>query len=347
MPKIEDRKLTPRENYVRILRGEMPEWVPMYNMGMPMMGEPPTMTMIVPSCLNDPHPDGGLDCWGVNWVGNYETGNALLPEPNNFILDDITKWHDVIKAPDLSDVDWEMMCKKDLDKLATDYDRTQTAIGLNLYVGTFQQLVAFMGFTEGLIAMIEEPEETAALCKYMNDFYVEVGKKCLQYYKPDMLVLMDDTCSQNAPFMSEQLFRDILVPCYTKCTQELADPLDIPVQFHNCGKVNNFMDILHEEARVTAWDPAQTMNDLLAFKAKWGREYAIMGGFDPKGQLLDPDCPDEVVELAVKDCIDKYAPEGGYCFCGGFVGPLDDENNMRKNIAVSRALAKYGYCFYD
>ena len=45
-----------------------------------------------------------------------ETGYASIPEPGNFILDDITKWRDVIKAPEVPDVDWEAMAKADFEK---------------------------------------------------------------------------------------------------------------------------------------------------------------------------------------------------------------------------------------
>ena len=41
----------------------------------------------------------------------------------------------------------------------------------------FQQLIAFMGFTEGLIAMHEEPEAVKELLHYMADFYVPIIEK--------------------------------------------------------------------------------------------------------------------------------------------------------------------------
>ena len=344
MPKPEDRKLTPRENYMRMMTGEMPEWVPIYTMGMPLPdGEPAPIGLVTPSVLNDPHGlGGGVDCWGVNWVGSYETGGALLPEPNRFILEDIDDWHDVVKAPDISDVDWEQMCKETLEN--SHYDFTQTALGLNLYVGTFQEFVGLMGFTEGLIAMIEEPEEVAALCKYMNDFYIEVGKKCWPYMDVDVLVMMDDTCSATAPFMGEDLFRQCLVPCY----RDMAEAFQVPVQFHNCGTAAHYIEICHEEANVTAWDPAQTMNDLDSFKEKWGRDIAIMGGFNANvGELLDPDCSDEIIIETMRASVDRFAPDGGYAFMGSFVGAVDDEKVARKNLVLKRAAQEYCNTFYD
>ena len=347
MPKPEDRKLTPKENYLRILNGEMPEWAPMYTMGMPQPTDDPIpLAWTTPLIFNDPHPFGGTDLWGVNWVAGSNAANgAILPEPNHFILEDIGDWHDVVKAPDISDVDWEDMCRKTM--AANPVDRTQTALGLNLYIGTFQEFVGLMGFTEGLIAMIEEPEEVAELCKYMNDFYVEVGRQCMPYIQPDVIVMADDTCSEKSPFMSEELFRQILLPCYKHETETLAVPYGIPAQFHNCGACTHYIEICHEEAHISAWDPAQTMNDLEGFKQKWGREIAILGGFDARDELADPDCSDEVVIEGTRASFDKYAPDGGYAFYAEFIGPRDDPRVAHKNDVMWREALDYGNKFYD
>lgn len=91
--------MTEKENYLRTLRGEEPEWVPVYSFGpMPGQERPCTSCMVEPLILSEfRFKGGGKDCWGVNYIPTYETGNALLPEPGNFILDDIRHWRDVIK----------------------------------------------------------------------------------------------------------------------------------------------------------------------------------------------------------------------------------------------------------
>jgi hypothetical protein len=113
------------------------------------LGASPDDKTPCPSMLFEPAPimlhrvnNGGKDIWGVNWVGNNEAAGAIMPEPNNFILEDVTQWRDVIKAPDLSDVDWEMVAKKELEK--SGIDRTQTAVAFNTHTGFFQDLMSFM-----------------------------------------------------------------------------------------------------------------------------------------------------------------------------------------------------------
>ena len=52
--------LTPKENYLRCLRGEVPEWVPQFTMGMPLKpGEPPPDMILEPGIVNEHRMRGG------------------------------------------------------------------------------------------------------------------------------------------------------------------------------------------------------------------------------------------------------------------------------------------------
>src|SRR5690554_6313535 len=98
--------LTPKENFLRVARGEMPEWVPVSPFGGP--GLEPLMSMADPMILGSFRgPGGGVDPWGVTFVTGEEITFAALPKPNDFILADVTKWRDTIKAPDYTGFDWE------------------------------------------------------------------------------------------------------------------------------------------------------------------------------------------------------------------------------------------------
>jgi hypothetical protein len=276
-------------------------------------------------------------------VPSKETGNALLPEPNNFILDDITKWRDVIKAPDISDVDWEAQAKKQLDMFKI--DRTQSAVAFNLHVGYFQNLMAFMGFTEGLCAMYEEPEEVKALFEYICDFYIDVAEHIIHYYQPDVLTMMDDTAAWKDPFISPQMYHDLVLPSLDR-QAKLGRDLGIPITMHNCGRSEPFIEDWLSIG-VNAWDPAQSCNDLKGIKAKYGNKLVLMGGWDAVGHLAAPDVTDEEIRQSVREVIDELAPGGGYCFCGGYIGALDDPEVGRKNAVVLDEVETYGGSFYQ
>ena len=339
--------LTEKENYLRTLRGQDHEFVPTYTFGpMPGMTEPVANCMLEPEILVEFRMNGGgLDPWGVNYVGTTETAGALLPEPGNFILDDITKWHDVIKAPSLEGIDWEAMAQRSLDRFAAmGSPRDQSAVSFNMHVGYFQNLMAFMGFEEGLCAMSEEPEEVKALLSYICDFYMEVANHIIDYVQPDVLTMMDDVATWRAPFISKDMFEELILPWHN-IQASLGRERGIPITMHCCGHADNLVDDW-VSIGVNAWDPAQTCNDLKGVKAKYGNKFIIMGGWDSVGRLLEKDVTEEELRLSVRESMDNYAYDGGYCWCGGFLGPIGDEECMRKNNIIMDEVNTYGRTLY-
>lgn len=64
--------------------------------------------------------------------------------------------------------------------------------------------------------MAEEPEEVYALFDYMCDFYTEITRQIIGYVKPDVLTMMDDTAAWRAPFISKQMYHDLVLPFHDR-----------------------------------------------------------------------------------------------------------------------------------
>ena len=334
--------MTEKENYLRLLRGEIPDHVPVL---IPIPGSdiPAAQFPYTISLLNDFRlKGGGKDIWGVEYVPVYEAGNALLPKPNDFILDDITKWRDVIKAPDISDYDWEKVLKDELENLPI--DRTQTALNMSLHVGYFQNLMAFMGFSNGLCAMYEDPDEVLALFDYMCQFYCTVTEKVIDIVKPDIYGVLDDTAAWAAPFISDDMYREMVLPYHDRQIKYARDR-GIPISMHNCGKCQTLVEDWIK-AGIRAWDPAQTCNDLKRVKEEYGKDIVICGGWDAKGRLLAADVTDEEIYQSVKDLYDDLAPYGGFAFLAAYLGPLDDPEIERKNKVLLQSAYDLGLDIY-
>ena len=334
-------KLTEKENYLRLLRGELPQWIPMYAFGPNPDGTPTCQRKVFsgPLCRQMATPEPAKDIWGVTYVS---VDGGKLPEPNNFILDDITRWREVIHAPDTSGYDWEQVARDDLKRW--NVDREQTALCFVLHTGFFQGLMSFMGFNEGLCALAEEPEECRALFEYMSDFYLDYLGHIIDYIQPDILGITDDIATWANPFLSPAMYRDLLKPLYARHAQFALDR-GIPIDMHCCGRCEDFIDDWLDFG-VTAWQPAQVSNDLLAIKAKYGRKLTICGGFEMTPELADDDCPKELVVEAVKKTIDRLAPGGGYCFYGNFLGAPGNEKVQRKNAWIRETVREYGADYY-
>jgi len=336
--------LTEKQNFMKVINGETPEWVPRYYMGKdPHATYPQQCGSMSPSFyMKDRTPQGGFDIWGVEFITTEETGWQALPKPNQFILDDIRKWRDVIKVPDISGIDWEAMAKKDIATMGANPDDVAVIIGT--HVGYFQHLMNFMGFNNGLVAMYEEPEEVLALFEYLSDFFVEMATKTLEYYPADILTITDDTATATNPFISPQMYRDMVKP-YAARLGKLAMDRGLPVMMHNCGRCEDSIDDWRDFG-VKAWNPAQIVNDLDGIKQKYGNELVLVGCWDSQGPAGWPDAPEELVRQAVRDTIDRYATGGGFMFWGSVYGAIGDPAVDNKRKWMTDEYEKYRYTPY-
>ncbi|MCL1835002.1 MAG: veratrol--corrinoid protein metyltransferase [Oscillospiraceae bacterium] len=343
--------LTPKENLLRLLYGEIPEWVPSYSYYGPHPGveeDPPNMSVMNSVLMGNRTrgrmpPDGFKDIWGVPFESVEAVGGFPLPKPGHFILKDIREWRDVIKAPDVSDVDWEKVAKGDLEKIA--YSRDNVALFYGPGGGYFQQLMAFMGFNEGLCALYEEPEEVKELFDYLHSFYYNIAVKYIEYINPDVLSLGDDTASERAPFVSPEMLREIFLPYYDDFAR-LARNRGIPINFHNCGKSGVFFNDL-TRIGVSSWEPVQLSNDILEIQKKFGRSLVIGGGWEGRGRLLSADVTDDEIRESVRVAIDTYAPNGGFMFAGAFTpGSTSDDRTTHMNEVLQTEVYEYGHSFY-
>ena len=330
--------LSLEENFMRTINGGIPEYVPTYKM----------MEWMCPSsAFMPPRGEGPLtgytSIFGVEFVAEFTANNGMIPKPGAFILDDIRKWRDVIKRPAIiNEVDWEKISKKDLDKR----DPSLLKIGGGgITFGYFQALVAFMGFTNGLIACIEEPDEVKALMEFLLNINLEVAGKYRQYYKPDVYWAADDIAHQRAPFVSEEVFLDIFEPMWRADLAPFKEA-GIPAQHHNCGKFEAFVPYIVDMG-YNAWDPAQSSNDLLAIKAKYGSKLTMCTGIDGNGFCSWPETTEEEVRAEVRRVMDLYSPGGGFCFSGHVLGAPGDEEAAKRNGWIQDEYEKNKYNYYN
>ena len=337
---------TPKENFLDMSRGIIPDYIPRYEF-FPKKGskrEVP-LCLIIPGIANDwRRTEDKIDMFGVKWVPADASGMALVPEPNNFILKDIRQWRDVVKVPDISGIDWEMMAKKDLDataKMGVNY--ANTAKEITLHVGYFQTLMALMGFTEGLMALYEEPEECKALLSYLCDFWCEVYQKCFDYYEPDIIGQSDDTAAWNSPFISLDMYKEIFKPLYIR-EAKIGMDRGLPGELHCCGKCDIFVDEWSDFG-IRYWNPAQSSNDLDAIKKKHPKDLVIIGGWDYRGRLCDEDIGEEEFKQTIIDTYDRLAPGGGFVSAFGIAGDPNDPTIQKKTRWANEVCEEYEYYY--
>ena len=324
-------KVTPKENFMKLIGGGTPEYIPYYAMmGDEYLGEA-CCKMLGPMVWKQNHfTDGGYDMWGVRYKADANTG-ATLPEPGNFILEDIDDWEKVIKFPERPEgLDYEKMYEEDLKRSNVNREMSATMAGPGLM--PFQQLVAFMGFTEGLCALATDPDTVLDMLNAMVDWIEPVMYATVEYYKPDIWYLLDDSAAKQTPFFSMDIYRKVFKPIYTRLAKPATDR-GIPVEFHNCGKFQiQIPDMLDFGVKYT--DPAQETNDLLDIQKKYHGKLCLVGGWDWDHHIPEnwPDFDEEEIRQGVRDSIDKYGPQGGYAFGGGVPGMMDAARRVNEIV---------------
>jgi len=343
-------RISPKDNFLKLAGGGHPEYVPYYTFtGMETIPEICTKTAMASLFVTQPpNPDGSTtNIWGVTTYPNQDTAGSFMPAPDVYILDDITKWRDVIKTPVLKDnLDFEAMAKAEFERIGL--NRDETALRTSLGFGPWMTLVSFMGFEGALLAMAEEPEYVKELFDWIASMYEPFVEKTLDAFKPDIWSMADDVCTERGPFFSVQMFRDLFKPFYTRMSKKAVER-GLPVIFHICGMIEPFIPELLDFG-VKYVEPAQETNDIMALKETYKGQLSFIGGYDwgkhfPKNY---PNYDEEEVRCDIREMIDRLSPGGAFgtlIWPVSYVGDphIDDLKKLVWNEAYDYGKKAYGY----
>jgi len=304
--------LSPKENYLRMMAHKSYEFVPsMFEMYMTAV----TDELLTPQAAPNGPVVTGL---GVTYVGSPEIGNGAMPKPGEIKLDDIFKWPEVIKLPDLNARDKEAYYKKRSEHV----DREKFAVVTD-GGDYFLTLVSLMGFEGALMAMIEEPEEVKALLTHISTFYTAVLKDIFYYVKPDVYILMDDDAAYRAPFFSLDIYRDVIKP-FHKMHCDIALENGAFINRHDCGKSEQFIDDWLEMG-IREWNPLQITNDCVGIKKKYCGRLVMQGAWDSQGEFAQANVDRKRLKDKLVEYVDTFSPGGDFVF-SAMVGRMGDNS---------------------
>ena len=228
--------MTERENLLHVLKKTgKAQWAPIMS---------DCALTFVPSPIGDrPTPNGvnGYDWFGCHWTyddqlqGYAQTPGYPLP------LTELSKWREQIKFPDLDALDWKAGAERDL----AGFDRENLALHAFTDSGAFERFFQMHGIAETYIAMYEEPELFLEIMDALADFRIRLYDKIAAYYKPDIVVVMDDLGSSNGPLMSHEMYRKFIKPFDKRIIQSIHNN-GIYVMYHSCGCMESFIENLIE-----------------------------------------------------------------------------------------------------
>ena len=148
-------------------------------------------------------------------------------------------------------------------------------------VNVFECMHPVCGHENMLMGMALDPDWVRDMCEVYSDLII----KCHEIYyeevgKPDGVWFFEDMGFKGKPFMSPQMYRDIVWPAHKK-TFDFVHAHDRPVVVHSCGYVEPLVPALIE----AGMDCLQAMEvkagmDVCKLKKAYGDRIAFCGGLD-------------------------------------------------------------------
>lgn len=322
--------LTPKENYLRAIRYDNPEWVPSFTEDLNPFS----------AFVWAPDPETMIDFCNIHWIADTNIGGKM-PDYSRCAMDSIEQWHDVVKWPDLAAIDWEKKAYDFFNGPRFKPDNAVTAMA-NTH-GPFLTPINMMGWENALCDMMDEPEEYQAFVDAIFDFLVDYIGYLGKYIKPLTISTGDDICGNDGPFISFDQWRTMFRPGFERLCDAIHE-VGAYAEFHCCG---NCQYLVAEEFDM-GYDISQLPipnEQLLADKARLGRRMVMTGGWERHGDAGLPGASEEVVRASVRKAIDDYGKDGGLIFWdGGII--LNTEDSKHKMEWLLDELHTYGRAVY-
>jgi hypothetical protein len=305
-----DRPISIRENFRLAYKRQGPMWIP--NSAIEFTNE--MITNLVGAPDNDwssRQRYDWKDWFGIEWTFVPEVGGSML-KPGTQFLDDITKWQEKVRFPELDDYNIE----ERLLKFMETYDK-DTILHVNVGLGCTERLVSLMGgYTEAMIAMAMEPEAVRTFLQAFADFEIKCIDRLLRYIPIDMITYHDDWGTERDTFFSEAMMEDMVFEP-TKKIFDFMRSRDICIEHHCCGNIKRFVPYMIKAGADFIQIQARA-NDMAGFKKRYGRDLGFNAMITPK------DRGKKALIEAIREMVDTFGSLGGL-YASVFAPTEEDE----------------------
>ena len=311
-----DYPITPIENFNLSWKNQTPVWAPNSLMDFESVG------LGKSSAYADEIAKGErfefTDDYGCDWVWVTEVGGAML-KPGTIFLEDVTKWESVVKFPDWTKYDF----KTRADEFHRSRQDPNSVLSIDIGSGGTERLVAFLGgYTEGMLAMAEEPEAVRDLIAAINDNIIQRFDEIKKHYPSvNLITYHDDWGNEKSTFFSAAYLETMIYDATKKLIDHVHASGDLCFQLHSCGKIEAFVPHMIDMG-VDMLQIQRRANNMPMLKEKYGDRIGMGCGLEGV-ELGGPALPKDVLLEKVRNCIDIYAKNGGLYLT--FMGAGDDE----------------------
>ena len=247
------------------------------------------------------------DRWGVtiSWPEDHPGQQPITTEDLK-VLKDITKWKEVVHAPDVEancQEGWEECIKAARE--AAGPDRLLFAFS---GTGLFEQCHFLMGFEDTLTNLYEHPDEMHELINYICEFKLKVMKLYCEKMHPDGIFFHDDWGTKTNLFMNPDMWREFFKEPYRKIYGYIRSQGMIAIHHADSYLAPIVEDMA--EIGIQCWQGVLPENDIPALQRRLNGRMILMGGI---GAAIDrPDSTEEEIRSYVRKVLETCGPGGHF-----------------------------------
>jgi hypothetical protein len=199
------------------------------------------------------------------------------------------------------------------------------------------------GMAQTIFDLLDDPETCACLQQRYIRHITALTRRILIETHTQAILILGGYAS--LPILNRRLFQQWDIPLLA-AVSAVCREFDVPLHLHQHGRLIPIMeDLISAGVSLVCpllASPQGDVDDLLAFKQRFGGRIALKGNVDPFSILLHGAPAD--VEKAVVACLHAAAPNGGY-----ILGTADSTlistpfENIRAFVEAGRKYGKYTY----
>ena len=194
-----------------------------------------------------------------------------------------------------------------------DYVISRVGKGISVHseiFSPFTQFLELLDYTNGLIALIDDPIKTMACLERLARGAIELGRKQAERGVDAILI---SSAFAGAAFISLDQYREFVLPYERMVIEGIKSQFDIPIYTHTCGSIGDRLELMRETGTngIDTLDPPPLGNvELAEAKKRVGDTLFLKGNIDPVNVML-LGTPEQVFAEAGR-CIKVASVDGGY-----------------------------------
>jgi uroporphyrinogen decarboxylase len=272
-----------------------------------------------------------VDGWGVKrrFTGLY--WDIVEPPLRGATVDDLERF----PWPRAEDIDQAVIdgYAREAKRL---YDETDAVVcGEHPVWGVLEIGCWMCGFDEFLFRMAADPD----FVRRFFDIWLDYQKKVIARYYGALgryihfTMSGDDFGTQNAPFVSPEMFAEFVKPCYAERIRYTHEFTDAHYWHHTCGSVFSLVPHLIDAgvAILNPIQPGALDMEPARLRRAYGDRLTFHGGIDTQHVLPEGTVND--VKAHVRSVLDDMAHNGGYV--------LAPAHNIQRDVPAENILAIY------